>query len=305
MQRRTRFAVTGLALVMVALSSSLDSAAAPTERAELVSRYDWRSEDPRFGGFSAVELSDDGRSILVISDRGSWTKGTIQRDADERISAVSLTAMEYLKDTAGAPLRQARADSEGMALAKDGTLYVSFEGAARVLRYAHPGAAAEILPSHPDFARMIKNAALEALAIDDRGRLYTLPEDTRDKTADFPIYRFENGGWSQPFTLPRRGEFLPVGADFGPDGRFYLLERGFYGLGGFAARVRAFTFSDTGILAEETVLQTPAGRYENLEGLAVWRDASGAIRLTMVSDDNQLFFLRNALVEYRLRPATD
>ena len=41
-----------------------------------------------------------------------------------------------------------------------------------------------------------------------------------------------------------------------------------------------------------------AVRHDNLEGLAVWRDDSGAIRLTMISDDNFNLLQRTELVEY-------
>ena len=116
----------------------------------------------------------------------------------------------------------------------------------------------------------------------------------------FPVYRFRNGVWDQPFILPRRGYFLAVAADIGPDGRFYLLERQFFGLLGFGSRVRRFTMSPDGLSKEETLLQTTPGQHDNLEGLSVWRDASGTLRLTMISDDNFLFLQRTEIVEYRV-----
>ena len=42
------------------------------------------------------------------------------------------------------------------------------------------------------------------------------------------------------------------------------------------------------------------GVHGNLEGLAVWQDPAGQIRLTMVSDDNYLPFMRGQIVEYVL-----
>ena len=51
---------------------------------------------------------------------------------------------------------------------------------------------------------------------------------------------------------------------------------------------------------DDTLLETPTGTHENLEGLAVWRDPEGRLRLTMVADDNFNLFLRNQIVEYRL-----
>src|SRR5690606_38058901 len=117
----------------------------------------------------------------------------------------------------------------------------SLEGEARVLAYNRLGGPARNLPSHKDFAKMQGNSSLEALAIDKRGWLYTLPERSGREDRPFPVYVFNGKSWSKPYALPREGRFLPVGADFGPDGRFYLLERDFRGIAGFASRVRAFT----------------------------------------------------------------
>jgi len=91
-----------------------------------------------------------------------------------------------------------------------------------------------------------------------------------------------------------------VAADFGPDGRLYVLERQFRGLMGFASRVRRFRLGMDRLLAEETLLETAVGLHDNLEGLSVWRDAGGALRLTMIADDNFSFFQRTEIVEYRV-----
>ena len=94
---------------------------------------------------------------------------------------------------------------------------------------------------------------------------------------------------------------MPTGADFGPDGRFYILERGHYSLGFHSSGARCLTLTETGFTDIQTILQTPWGTHGNLEGLSVWRDQDGHIRLTMVSDDNFLPFLRSEIVEYILR----
>ena len=91
-----------------------------------------------------------------------------------------------------------------------------------------------------------------------------------------------------------------MGADFGPDGWFYLLERDFRGILGFAARVRRMKLTENGPTDEEILLTTRPLQYDNLEGISVWQDGRG-IRLTMISDDNFLFVQRTELVEYRLR----
>ncbi|MCB6177730.1 esterase-like activity of phytase family protein [Rhodobacter sp. Har01] len=304
MQNRARLGLTAALL----LAASLQGAANPATPAGFVGKFVWSMDAPGFGGFSGLELSADGAAFVALTDRGRWTRGTIRRNAAGAIVGIDAIAPVLLKGRGEAPLKPFRTDSEGLAIAEDGTLFVSFEGWARVLRYAAFGGSAEILPSPEAFRDLALNASLEALAVDDAGRLYTLPEDTAGGTEDFPVFRHDPAtGWSQPFTVPREGGFLPVGADFGPDGRLYILERQFLGLGGFASRVRALDPATipkageaTGRAAAATVLQTAPGLHGNLEGLSVWQDAAGDLRLSLISDDNFGFFLTTEIVEYRL-----
>lgn len=274
------------------------SASAPP--AGRIDRFVWHQDDALFGGLSGIEMSADGTALTVLSDRGTWTRGRVLRDAEGRITGIEAASMRPLRARGKAPLSRMRSDSEGLAIAADGTAHVSFEGAARVLRYRDLAGPAENLPVHPDFPLMQGNAALEALAIDRDGTLFTLPERSGSATRPFPVYRFRDGRWDQPFDIPRRGAFLAVGADFGPDGRFYLLERRFRGFLGFASRVRRFEIGPEGIRSEETLLETASGVYDNLEGIAVWQEPGGRIVVTMISDDNFLFLQRTEIVELRL-----
>ena len=72
-----------------------------------------------------------------------------------------------------------------------------------------------------------------------------------------------------------------------------MLERQFRGIAGFGNRVRSFVVGARGLGDEKTLLQTPIGLHDNLEGISVWQDGAGDIRLTMVSDDNFLAIQRN------------
>ena len=80
-----------------------------------------------------------------------------------------------------------------------------------------------------------------------------------------------------------------------------ISERQFHGIPGFSSRVRALTLNQDGYLAGiETVMQSPTGFHDNLEGIAAWADAQGRLRLTMISDDNFLPWQRGEIVEYSL-----
>jgi len=267
-----------------------------------VGHFVWRTPEPGIGGLSGLKLAPDGSDFIAIGDRGIMVTGRLERE-EGRIGAVTVTAVAPLRGTAGQPLTGHAADAEGLERAPDGTLFVSFERDHRVVSYAAPGASARPLPRHPGFARLASNNGLEALAMDASGVLWAIAESSGDWTQPFPVFRFADGNWTQPFGLPRRGPYLAVGAEFGPDGRLYLLERDFAGvLRGVSSRVRAFSLGAEGPLAEEEILVTPHGQFDNLEAIALWQEPGGALRITLLSDDNFNALQRTEFVEFRIAP---
>ena len=281
---------------MAAVPSGL---ATNSPRSDFISATNWsepRARD-RFGGLSGIEILGNGAKFLAISDQGTIWTGDLAR-IDGTITAIENTQFAALKDSKGNDLTKWLVDAEGLAVGPRGEHYISFEATHRVSRFAKPGATAELLPSHPDFKTLQNNSGLEALAIDAKGHLYTLPERSGKVDRPFPVYRFDGRKWSTAFTVPRRAPYLPVGADFGPDGRFYLLERHFSGILGFQARVRRFTTKGNALVNEELILETSLGTHGNLEGISVWRTPEGALRMTMIADDNFKSFLPTEIVEY-------
>lgn len=263
--------------------------------------YRWSMEDAGFGGYSGIELDADGTGFLALSDKGHLRRAEIARDAAGRISGVRGGPAIQLRDIEGVPLKGLVSDSEGLAIAPNGDILVSFEMRHRVRRYPDPEGAAVRVPGHPDFQQMQNNSSLEALAVDARGHIFTLPERSGVRDRPFPVYRHDGTGWDIPFSLPRSEAFLAVGADFGPDGWLYLLERAVTGPG-FRSRVRRFEVSGDRVNAEEELIRTGTRVHDNLEGISVWQDDRGRIRITMISDDNFKFFQRTEIVEYAVAP---
>lgn len=269
-------------------------AAPAVAQSTLIGSYTWTMDDARFGGFSALEVLDDGAGFVAISDGGAVASGKFLR-TDGLISGIALDRFTPLTGPDAQPLRRAESDSEGLALDQDGGFYVSFEWTPGVRRFGGAGTAAGPLMTIPEFTEFQDNAALDALAIGPDGALYTMPERSGLATLPFPVFRLLNGEWDQPFTIPRTGPYLVSGADIGPDGKFYVLERDFVGIG-FRSRVRRFAMDGT---QEEILLVTPVLRHDNLEGISVWDDGEG-LRMTLISDDNFRRFQRTEFVEYRL-----
>lgn len=260
----------------------------------LIGTYTWTVDDVRFGGFSALELHDDGQAFVALSDRGAVVTGRLSR-VDGLINGVTIDQFATLTGPQAQALPPSESDSEGLALDPDGRLVVSFEWTPGLRRFDRDGRAAGPLMTTPLFDELQDNAALEALAIGPDGALYTLPERSGFATRPFPVFRLLNGAWDQPFSIPRSGPYLVSGADIGPDGMLYVLERDFVGIG-FRSRVRRFAMDGTG---EQTLLVVPILTHDNLEGISVWRDAQG-LRMTLISDDNFRRFQRTEFVEYRL-----
>jgi hypothetical protein len=301
MRLRPVLALGAAGALTIAAVFTLVAAAGGTDpgTAILIGSHVWTMKNDRFGGMSAIEVDADGRGFVALSDRGAIVPGTFQRDGEGRITGVKAGPLGVLRGRTEGALPHSRSDSEGLAIAPDGTIYISFEIAPRVLRYRTAFGLAEYLPIPRDFSKMPSNGALETLAVDADGTLYTVPETSIRLDGAFGVYRFRDGSWDQPFSLPGDGGFLPVGGDFGPDGRFYLLERGL-GLLGFSTRVRRFVLSGDSVGAGETVLQTEAGSFGNLEGIGVWRDEMGRLRLTLLADNNFKSFLDTQIVEWAI-----
>lgn len=288
-----------VALIAALAFLSFGNAAGQPAQAEYLGSYTWDLQTEGFGGFSGLELSPDGRQFLAITDRGRIVTGTLLRKGAV-IAEVLPGALQRLKDNEGNPLGRFETDAEGLVWRADGRIFISFEAIHRVWTYRDIDSEAAWLPRHDDFKGMQNNSSLEALAIGPDGALYTLPERSGRLTRPFPVYRYRGGDWTIAFTLPRRDEFLPVGADFGPDGRFYLLERKLNGIFGFSTRIRSFALDGNRLWDERTVVRTMSGTHDNLEGIALWRDTEGAVRITLISDDNFRSFQVTEFVEYRL-----
>ncbi|HPD92881.1 MAG: esterase-like activity of phytase family protein [Rhodobacter sp.] len=254
---------------------------------QVVARYALPRMSGGINDFSGIATTD-GVNVLLLSDHGFVVSGRLERGYGQRIDGFQVRQVANLLDEQGRPLTGSLHDSEGIAIGPDGALYVSFEQHNRVLRYDRLGAPAQAMGEHRDFDRMRAGRGMEALAIDRDGSIYAIPERAARATYGFPSYRWRAAeGWTGSFRMPSDGAFLPVGADFGPDGRLYVLEREQTGQG-FRSQVRRFVVRGRAIGPEDDVImRSDYGQFGDLEGLSVFRDWSGRIRLLMVSDDDQ------------------
>ena len=266
----------------VAVLWSILSAPLLAQSVEHISTFDWQTRS--VVGLSGLEVSDDGARFVSVSDQGWVLSGQLERK-DGKITGVALDDYVPILGTDGLPVAARRiddwSDAEGLAIAPDGRMWISFERTPRVERYAVPGAPGSATPSHPTFEDFRNNRQLETLAIHPDGTLYALAEQPlRD---GFAIYRLDGDVWSIAGNIPRRNWFAIVGADFDRRGRLFLLERKLTLTLQWQNRIRLISVEDT---KQDRILWTGRrGAFDNLEGIAVWYDAHGT-RLTVVSDNN-------------------
>jgi len=254
--------------------------------------------DPALGleGLSGIEVSADGTQVQLLNDEANYFAATLTRDGDQ-LTSLTITQSTKLSGTQDREITPYSSDSEGLAqLTPESPLYVSFEGWARVWRYEDPSETAFYMERMDRFQDMTSNGSLEALGIAPNGALYTIAERHRIRKQRYPMFRYHEGAWDIPFYIPRAVSFAPVGMDIDSDGTIYLLERSFQNYG-WRSQVRRFQLDGSG---GEVILRTPRNRHDNLEGLAIWHDDQGRLRLLMVADDNLNRVQTSELVEYIL-----
>jgi hypothetical protein len=252
-----------------------------------------------FGGLSGLSVTGDGAAATVVGDRGRLFTWRLARE-NGVITGVGEARSMPLRDTLGRGLRTAQRDAEALAVSGE-DLFVAFEGEHRVWRYPGGGLRARALPDVPGVERLSVNSGVEALAVDGGGALYAIPERSGALDRPFPVWRLSpgNAAWSIG-AWPRRPPYLVTGADIGPDGMLYVVERDFSLLGGWSMRLSRADLGDWPNLRPETLLTWSRGGIDNMEAVSLWRDPAGVTRLVMLSDDNFHPLQRTLLLEFAL-----
>lgn len=118
MRRSSRL---GLSLALAAgLAGAVAAGAAP--RAVLVGSYEWRGDGDRFGGFSGLDLADDGLGFVTVSDSAAVYSGRLIRGPDGAVTGVEAGQPVVPPSNHGTPLTAPMDDAEGLAIGPDGTI---------------------------------------------------------------------------------------------------------------------------------------------------------------------------------------
>lgn len=276
---------------------------------EFLGGLELSTAEKSFGGLSGLSISPDGRRILALSDHGYWVAATLESEGG-RPSGVSDAQIAPMLGPRGRPLPKSRRyDAESLCVA-GGVAYVGLEQVHEVLRFpiGQDGLAAwgEPISVPPGVKTLPANKGLEALGMPTAGpyagNLIAIAERSANGE-DTPTKGFFITGPQGGFTVARHGDFDITDLAFLPGGDMLLLERRFGFLSGFAMRIRRI---DGRSLRPGAQLDGPtlvmldrSSRVDNMEGIAIHRDASGLV-VTLVSDDNYFFLQKAVLLQFRL-----
>lgn len=287
-------------------------------------RLEWRggvilsAYHSAFGGFSGLSLSADGNRFLAVSDRGAWMSGELNHDAG-KLSGVSDVRIGALLQEDGAPISGVwENDAEAIVALEagkglNGRYLIGYEGyRKRIEEVAYKDGKLSVPLRLLDMPEQLigvhDNKGIEGIALLRGGKysgaMVTFAERKLDAHGDHTGALVVDGK-SHPLFLKRIDAYDVSGLESLPDGSLVVLERRFIRKSlklGVRLRLIKASAIKPGARLDGTVLLDADGRYaiDNFEGMAVSRNKSDEILITLMSDDNFNFFQSTMLVQFAL-----
>jgi hypothetical protein len=275
-----------------------------------------RSPDSRFGGLSGLIVSADGKRLLAQSDEAHIFRADIVYDSEGNLAGVEHGELADLLDLSGKAMTGKQGDAEGLAALSDkgpdGPVAISFERDHRVWRYDLTkglDAMPSVFPTPSDIKTLPFNSGLESLTPTPQGSLLAIAETADAATNDHRAWLLggRDAADFQTLSVKHHEPYEISDAMFGPDGNLYLLERHYFDpLRGIVIAVREVDGKDVKPGAEldgsEIASFTLGENIDNMEGIALRRDASGKTLVYLISDDNYSSIERTLLLMFELVP---
>lgn len=263
-----------------------------------------------FGGISGISVSADGTGFLAITDKGMWLDGRIDSEGDRPTGLSNVTATPMLAGDGRTLAKAGRGDVESLARTADGYV-VGIERRQEIWAFAGADpvqAPGKRILSGGELPKLEGNAGLEGLIAGPFG-IIAVAEHSPDNPNILPGFIFAPPGNPKPagsFTIERIDEFSATDLALADDGMVYLLERRFDMLRGVAMRLRRFPLTDVKpgatIRGEVLIEANRLASIDNMEALAIHRNAAGETILTVMSDDNFSALQRTILLRFAVVP---
>ncbi len=264
-----------------------------------------------FGGISALHMEPDGSHFIAATDNGSWLTGRIVY-RDGKLDGIADAEMAPILGVDGKPIA-ARGWYDVESLTEAGGLfYIGIERVEQILRFdfRRDGklARGEAIPVPPDFKTFAYNKSLECLASPPKGsplagQLIAVTERSLDSAGNHRSFVLD-GDRVTRFSVTRSDDFDISDCTILPPGDLLLLERRFSVARGVAMRIRRVplaSIKEGALIDGKPLIEADlAYQIDNMEGIAVHRNAQGETIFTLVSDDNFSAIQRNLLLQFAL-----
>jgi len=164
------------------------------------------------------------------------------------------------------------------------------------------------IPVPDDFKTFKYNKSLECLAAPPKGAphagsLIAVTEESLDDAGNLRAYVLRGSKFTR-FSVKRSDNFDVSDFTVLPPADLLLLERRYSPLSGVAVRIRRVHLADIeqgALIDGRAIFKADLGyQIDNMEGIAVHRNAQGETVITMVSDDNFSAIQRNLLLQFTL-----
>ncbi len=273
---------------------------------EFVGGLDLIARDRRFSGLSGIDVSADGRTAYMVSDRGFMVTADLEY-RDGRLAGIgNVNVARIFPEGRHGKVGN---DAEDIAVSGDppNAVVISLERQADpLIRFRLDGLRlSEPEPVKIDEAvrRLPFNAGLESVtflpaASPHAGALLAISEGSRRRNSHIDAWIVGIGA----LRIVARDNFSITAARFLPGGDLLLLERRFTAGRGIGMRLRRIAGDQVrpgATLDGEILLEAGMSKQiDNMEGLAVHRDGRGRTIITIVSDDNGSILQRTLLLQF-------